>query len=299
MSGASSGRSWFRYGCFSCLGLLAVILVLVGLAFLAAFLGVRNEDVVDGPSGELTAGAARAAGVPGAPGTLTADFSHGSFSVVAAGAGEAAGVEARYDRKRYELTESFEPDGRGGWEYEVRFAGRGNKLLGLLQQVLGGTEPEVTLRVPVDGPVDLDVKVRSGDLRVELERMWLREARFDASWAGMELQCSEPLEHPADSLEFRVDMAGMALEQLGNAGPSRLLVDISKGGGAVDLSGAWTRDAHVGITGRMAGIAVTLPDNVRVEGAGQGLGAPRDTEIPLPTLYIDANVVDGEVEFVD
>jgi len=299
MSGTSTGRSWFRYGCFGCLGVVGFVLLLVGAAVLAAYLGVRNEDVFAGATGGLTPAATQgsASDEPAAPGTMTLELSGGRFEIVAAEPGEPAFVEATYDRNRNELTETFEPDGRGGWDYRVRFTGKGNKLIRMLQGVLGGTSSKVTVRVPGGGPVDLRVRVDNGDLRADLAGMWLRESRFDVTWAGLSLDCSEPLQHPVDSLEVHINMAGLELAHVGNATPSRLLVDVTKGGGAVDLRGAWTRDAHVGITGRMTGIAVQLPDNARVEGAGGPPRVPPQTEIPLPTIYIDANVVDGEIEF--
>lgn len=282
-----------------CLGLI-VILVLAG-----GFLGISAKRAVDRQAVEdvsLQAAAGSGGMADAGPGRVVLDLRHGSFELEPAPPGQGVTVTAQYDTNSYELVDELSvlPDGR--WEYRVGFRSRISLVQAVLMDIVGDTpDPEVTIKLPKDVPLDLDVTTDMGGVQAELGGLWLRTASFHFDKAGFELNVSEPLREPMESLTIGGSMGGVEAVGLGNASPQRLDLDCRMGGVELDLRGEWRNDSDVRVDVDMGGVAVIVPRDVDVTGAevqGASLLRVEEPEVPLPVLRLDLSFERGEVEVI-
>jgi hypothetical protein len=145
--------------------------------------------------------------------------------------------------------------------------------------------------------MDLDLRFSQGGGRVDLGGLWLTETKVSFAQGGGELEFSEPLRVPTNTLSIDASMGGGSFERIGNASPRTLRVATSMGGADLDLSGHWQRDCEVSIESRMGGVGVHLPDDVTVRGVPGHEAAPGDDEAAVPTLDISYSASQGEIKF--
>jgi hypothetical protein len=316
----NGGKSWLKYGCFGCLGLVGfLILAFAGLVGVA-LLQVGSEEIADqdlipalpefpksgvampGTQELQEPGEAPLPGpVPaGARGKVVLDLSHAEFIVVPGNPGEELRVRAKYDKNVYELEEILETHEDSTWTYRVNFRQTGGGILTALKELFGGTQPDIRIVLPVDVQLDLDARMRQGGMTLDLGGLWLRRADLNFQQGGFELSVSEPLREPMETLSIDGSMGGFATTALGNASPRRLECDFSMGGMMLDLRGAWAQDAEISLTQSMGGGAIRLPRNVILEGVpGRHSSAPVDAELKPPTLRFTISSSMGELEYID
>ncbi|MBD3220273.1 hypothetical protein GF314_03445 [bacterium] len=298
-----------KHGClkstlFGCLGIIALLVIVVGVSLVMALQGVEGEQVADR---ELTAtetgGEAVQPTLVQRPGRVELDLNQGEFRIRPGQPGTGVAVKARFDQNSYELIDELEVLPDSTWVYRVEY----HRTIGTLQAILrsivgGGSESRVDVYLPPDVPITLALDVAQGGGEVELGGLWLIDAEIDYNQGGFELAVSEPLREPLGTLAIRGSMGGFEATGLGNASPSILRIDCSMGGGEVDLSGAWLQDAAVDISVNMGGMAVIVPADLVVEGtAVKGASPdlqPADPEVPVPTLRMTIDQSMGEVEVV-
>jgi hypothetical protein len=309
MAEPSGGRKWLRCGCFGCLGIIVITIVTLLVLLVVARMKVRSEELEkpvltpDLPAHEQpldveTAGGGQIA-VAG-EGRVILDLKRGGFFIEPAAPGGPLRVEGRYDRRACDLQESLEQDAGDGWTYSVSFTCHEYSFIGMLKQMLGGSQPTLHIFLPADRPIALDLDVSQGGSIVELGGLWLTSAELTAEMGGIELNIEEPLKAPMDELKIDFSIGGGELRHLGNASPRKLDVDFKMGGMELDLRGLWLQDSDISIDGRMGGGAVILPDNVLIEGVDAGrLTVSEAAEIKPPTLRISSSIDQGELEFID
>jgi len=307
---------WLKYGCFGCLGVLAVVAIVVvaviGIARQRAREMKPEEQVMTRqlpgespglPLGAVTGdlGASKPPGPAAPAGRVVLHLSDGEFHIRPAGAGEAARVQASYDHRMYELTESFEPSGDGVWTYAVSFRRTGSSsFLTSIAELISGRKPRVEIALPPDVPLDLQVEASRGGTDAELGGLWLRSADLRFSMGGAQLDFSEPTRQPMEHLGIRVEMGGGSFESLGNASPGTLEVDHSMGGMNLDLRGRWARDATIRIASSMGGGALILPrdvDIVGLEGRSREPAGDGGAHVPTLTFSVDSQM--GDLRIVD
>jgi hypothetical protein len=320
----ATGR-FFRYGCLGCAGLvvlcLGAITVLVALGRGAA----RSEKITTQRVEEPLPAAAPQKETPplpeeeappfsDAPGLPVPDFpeapeeprpgkvlvrlSHGEFEVHPAPPGEPLRVDAEYDENRYELVTRLEEPPDGPWSYEVRFRESGpTSVLSFLARLFGARTPRVVVLLPRDVPMDLDLGFSQGGGRIDLGGLWLTDAKVTFAQGGGELEFSEPLREPTETLSVDASMGGGSFQWIGNASPRELRVATHMGGGEVDLRGDWKRDCAVSIESSMGGVNVRLPDDVIVRGVPGRDATPEGGEAGRPTLDLSYSASMGEIEF--
>lgn len=307
---ASTGggaRRWLNYGCFGCLGIVVLFVIVSVVISGIAYNRARNEEVEDrqlareipAPAGVIPPAQAAELPLPETPGKVVLRLRQSEFRVVPAAEGEPIRVDARYDTKMYELQERFVPaTGDAGWTYEVEFRRTtGSFLLAALKEAFG-SKPVVEVHLPEGVPFELDLDIMQGGAFVELGGLWITSARIKILQGGGAVRFSEPLQAPMETLAVEMGMGGGAIEGLGNASPRRLDLEWSMGGGAVNLDGHWLRDAEIHIDHRMGGLAVGLPDGVIVRGLdGFGIAPQATDDIPLPVLTFHVSAEMGEIEF--
>lgn len=295
----ASTQGCLKVAGIGCLGLIVVLVVGGGIVGLTARQAVERqavEDVTASPAG------AAASQAPAGPGRVVLDLRHGSFTVKPAPQGEGVSVSARYDTTSYELVDELVelPDGR--WEYRVGFRSTIPLLKAMVMELVGDvTDPEVTIALPRDVKLDLDMAVDMGGVQAELGGLWLRTADFRFDKGGFELMVGEPMREPMESLSITGSMGGVEAGMLGNASPAVLTVACRMGGAELDLRGDWRQDGAVSVDVDMGGIAVIVPRELEVTGAevsGVALKRTGDPEVPLPRLRLDLQQNRGEIEVV-
>jgi hypothetical protein len=222
MAGSDGGKTWLKYGCFGCLGLVGIAVLLTAMLVGIALVKVESEEVEDHASTpEVSAGQAPLPGEsfaslpPGGSGTIVLDLRNGAFAVEPAASGEPLQVEAKYDRNTYELSEVVETDEQGQWTYRLSFQRTGSAWITTIKELLGGTSPFVRVLLPPDVALDLELKVKSGGGEVELGGLWLTSADLTLDKGGLALEISEPLQAPMERMDIKAQMGGGALGSLG------------------------------------------------------------------------------------
>ena len=316
----SGGKSWLKYGCIGCAGIIGFLLLAAGGLAGVAFLQVGSEEVIDQDViPELPRFPASGLALPGTPelqepgeapppelvpagarGKVFLELSHAEFVVVPGEPGDELRVSAKYDKKVYELEETLETHEDSTWTYHVKFHQTGGGILTALKELFGGTQPEVRIVLPPDVLLDLDARMQQGGMTLDLGGLWLRRADFNFQQGGFELSVSEPLREPMDTLSIDGSMGGFATSSLGNASPRRLECDFNMGGMMLDLRGPWAQDAEISITQSMGGGAIRLPRNVILQGIpGRHSEVPADAELKPPTLKFTVSSSMGELEYID
>lgn len=300
----ASGKTLFKYGCFGCLGIVALIVVslavVIGIAKTQAGKAEMAEQAlspeIPAPAFELPDIDLTTAGVdlPQATGTIELDLAGGEFHIKPAAAGESLHVKAVYDKATSTFEESLMVEEGKPWVYRVTFRQTQTGLMSILTGIFSKVEPRIDVYLPTDRPVALDLRLSKGGAEVELGGLWLTEADINMEMGGMAMQVSQPLQYPMNRLSAKASMGGFAVSQLGNASPRVLDVDAQMGGMALDLRGKWVTDSDISIRFAMGGASLDLPDGVRFKGLSQsGVSVPENAEIPLPTLTFD---ITGEPE---
>ena len=294
-----SPRGCFKNGCLGCLGFMVFLLLIVGVTALMAWNDSKSSDPRDEVLAPLAAD--HSAILAGRPGRVVLNMAQGEFQIHAAQPGEGLRVEAVYDAQLYNLEQEFTTQPDSSWQFELDFYRTGSGMRAFLQSMFSdGPATRIHVFLPPDVPVELVADVARGALEGDLGGLWLTSADIQMSQGGVEVEFSEPLKEPMSSLRFRCSMGGGAIEGLGNASPSILDISSSMGGAEVDLSGMWRNDCDVSISAKMGGMAVIIPQNVKVlQGAEARTPLPEfDPELREPVLRLRTKAKYGEVEIV-
>ncbi len=260
------GKGCLKTSCIGCLivagaGMILVI-VLVALVFVQANREVRMErvDVVRGVSPQELE-PSRPPLDPAQPGRVVLDVSWGSFSVRRGAPGEPLHLDGKYDTGGFELEETYDTDGDGGWTYRVRFAPRGMRLMFSDEN----TPNRLRLTLPADMPIALEGRLGTGQSDLELGGMWLVGLDLDVGIGQHRIKFDEPLHSPMN--RFRVDgsMGELRIESLGNASPESVEIDHGIGELFLSLGGDWRRDAAIAVSCGVGECDVRVPRGVGVE----------------------------------
>lgn len=302
MAESKGGRKWMRCGCFGCLGLLAVVIIVVAMMMLIAAMKVRSEDVTEDvltPAVPAVEPAPEAAVdiPPSLPGRIELKLRHGGFFIEP---GEQLRIDAKYDRKACELHENLTTDEERGWTYRLEFSCGDFSLMGMLKQMMGGSEPVIKIYLPREIPISIDLDALQGGVTGNLGGLWLTTADFRAEMAGIEIDIDKPLKEPMERLTLKGSMGGLVLDRVGNASPREIDVDFGMAGLEMDLNGRWLQDSDITINGRMAGAVLQIPNDVLVEGLARGgIDPAKAQEIKPPTLRFETSIEMGEIEIID
>jgi hypothetical protein len=295
-----SGRKWLTCGCGGCLAIVVLVVLIVVAVFGRAWVGVRNEDVAERVlEPEIPLAEAVDPEIGGKPGRVILRAVSGEFHLRPARPGESLRVEANYDRQAFDLRERFDPGGER-WTYEIDFERKSTMLMSLLKSVIGGTPSRMTIYLPADVPLELEVYIRQGGGDMELGGLWLTSGEIEFSQGGFELEVSEPLREPMESLVIRGSMGGFVAAGLGEASPRRLDVECRMGGMELDLRGNWVVDSEISIRTSQGGASVRLPRDVEIVGLDTDRVALRgDEESPRPTLTFSVSADQGNLEIIE
>jgi hypothetical protein len=305
MAEKSAGLSILKWSAVGCLGCLGVVVLFGGIAVGVGWLGAKNtkiephevaRDLPRGPEPptppesltpeSATQPAKRA--LAQAAGRVVLDLRQAGFKIEPGEPGGKVRVEGKYDKRFHELEESLEEPLGHPWVYHVRFKQTGG---GFLHSVFA-PKTEVTIYLPPDVPIDLEVDVQQGGAEIELGGLWLTMARISAMQGGCEVSVSEPLHAPMDRFDFSASMGGAAVRSIGNASPAEFNASVSMGGMHLDLRGAWAQDAQIGLDASMGDMDVRLPSDVTMRGLPEdegsfGIAPEAEVKVKRPTLTFE------------
>jgi hypothetical protein len=294
-------KPWIKRGCFACLsvGALGLLVVFVfGGTFLVQHLSESVEETqlsqeIDPPA---------AGSSPVRPGTVVLSLSSAAATVKAGPPGGPIRVESDFDPDVFWLEQSYQEDGAGGWIYRVDFHEKTVLHVSVVSIWAGKRSPEVRIMLPRDVPLALDAQMRGGYLSLDLAGLALTTASIELDRGVLEVAASEPLPIPVERLNVKGRMGAMQLLSLGNASPRELHVQHGVGAALVDLGGLWVADADVDLQATMGNIALRLPRDVSIEGLDGPVLRPGnldDEEIPPPTLRFSTDSDFAKIRVID
>lgn len=296
-------KKGLKVGCLGCLGLAGMAVALVALALSVTWVQLRSESVEERSFAQpLPAGS----GTPLEPGRLVVDLAYGDMRIEPAAPGEPLSVEGRYDTDDFRLDGRYEASGETGWVYRLSLVSAGRVKFQGLRELLGGTPPEVRVRLPRGVPMAVEGRIAQGKSTSELGGLWLTSVDLALDEGDHRLDFGEPLHAPLSRLDLRTGKGQIAVTRVGNASPRELEVDHSMGQLDLDLRGDWRSDSEVRVQGSMGQITIDLPAALRVEGLddvrvilGEYHGpAPstRPAADDAPTLTLDLSVTMGGLD---
>jgi len=313
------GRGCLKNGCFGCLGVVALLIVVGIVVLILGLISAGREpkieaiDVVrdvdrsllpaDLRDGEIGFDAIDWRDVPPIeePGKVVVDWSTGSFSIRPGPAGEPIRLEGSYDTASFELEESWEPYGETGWIYRVRFEPRG------LHLIFDSSDMRNRLRlvIPRDAPIELTGKIGTGESDVELGGLWLTRFEMEFGIGEHEISFADPLLVPLPKFALDSSIGAIRVLDLGNASPAVAYIGHDIGETYVDLGGAWQRDAEITARCGIGECRIHVPEGVgvKVDQAGvmigdANLGGLRNRPEPepgAPTLTLSLSGRLGEL----
>ena len=307
--GSSGVKTFFKFGCLGCAGLLLLAVVVMAILSGTAMFQARSEKVEDRElvqefprvetvsEEELSAGEVTLAPET-PPGLVVLELGYGEVEIEPADPGEPLRVEGRFDTKSYELVESREQTA-DGWTYKLKFEPRGFNLSGL-RQLFGARPPKVSVYLPRDVPFALDATFEKGPAEVDLGGLWLTETDLNISQGALILDVSEPLREPAERFEVEGHMGALIAKGLGNTSARKMSFNHGMGALVVDLRGEWRTDASVEVQVAMGGGDVRLPEDVGIQGlSDQFTRYNREAEPEMPTLDMHLHFDMGELQVND
>jgi len=301
----SEKRGCLKSGMFGCLGIIVIFIVFVGGTALVAWNRSGKVQIEDKVLAPATAGAptevrgAKVTEVPAGIGRVVLDLSQGEFQIHPGPSGSSVRVEAVFDSESYQVEDYFQSQPDSSWVYGVRSKRTISGLQDLFRQLMTDAKsPKIDIYLPADSPLELQVLVQEGGFEAELGGLWITNADFRYKKGGFELDISEPLKEPMDSLTIRGSMGGFEASRLGNASPRVLEVVCRMGGADIDLRGAWSRDADIRLDLAMGGIGLQVPTDVQIEGLESPgkMMVTDQLEVPQVVLRFTTKVKMGEIE---
>lgn len=291
---ADSGvKKFFKFSCLGCLGLVfisALALVLIGWigAGRAEFTEARASYAGEGttvPPRDTAASPDLPAG-SGTPPNRVRLIVTGVENVVIRPCeeNEGLGVEATYNKKRVDFSETLDRTPDGSWAYTVEMTGSGTDLVRLVERLFTGQDATLDVCLPTGRPIVLEAELKRVGVEAELGGLWLPTIDVELDKAGAFVSFDSPLSEPAELLRVSVDKGGIVLHEAGNASPEVLAVEYRFSGITLDLTGEWKRDARIELGGMAAGVTVLVPRSVRVEGVPDfepTVGAAPETAVTL------------------
>ena len=277
---------------FSCLGCLTVIFLFVAVVGIFGWISGSNATFTEAEANytpEQVAASLPLSDFDQTTGSVNRVklFVSGVESVVIRPCEENEGlaVEASYNDKRIDFSETWGQEPDGTWSYNVEMKGSGSEFMRLVEQIFNRREDSLNLCLPADAPVALEAQLERVGLEAELGGLWLTTLDIGLDRAGAFIGFGSPLREPVSSMSMQVNMGGVVFHGVGNASPGMLNADYKFAGLTVDMSGDWKQDSQIDLKGMASGVTVIVPRSVGVEGVpdlAPAVGSHPETN---PTLF--------------
>lgn len=245
------------------------------------------------------------------PVRLDIKLSEGRFKILPGPPGSDITVDGSYATSYYDLVEE-RSEGKDGKEISLHFKPK----VGWFTRVIAGLTNfndqhpnRLTIYIPPDIPIDLNLRMDSGESRVELGGLTLTDLDVDLSKGDFKLSFDEPLTAPLPRMAVAMQMGDGRISGLGNARAGDIAVDTGMGGFRVSLTGDWVAnsDSKIKIDHSMGDLTLTIPVEVHIADDssnmvifGGSMGRLKDSEkhpvaADAATLHLDVNTSMGGV----
>jgi hypothetical protein len=277
---------WFlaAVGCFS---IVILTVAAVGIALLWASSSHRRlGDPAPAPAGRAISLADAAPAEPAGPGTavlsgaefpdsgrqqpvaLVVALSEGRFEVVPGEPGSDITIEGTFASNYYDLVETRE-EAAGVRRIAIRLrprAGWLTRIMAGLTHIDSRHPNRLRVSIPPDVPIDLDLRLDSGESEVELGGLLLTGLSVDLTRGSFRLGIEEPLAAELQQASLHLGMGDGRVSGLGNARAGRVALETGMGGFRVDLGGAWrpAQLSEIQVSHKMGDLTLTVPSTVRL-----------------------------------
>ena len=240
---------------------------------------------------------------------LRIDMQEGRFEVRPGPAGSELRVDGTYASAYYDLTEERDENRDGESSLTIRFRSKQSLPVRLFARLMSGRRcnpNRLTVSIPEDLLIDLDLRFGQGASDVDLGGLSVTELRVEMSMGDHELEFSRPL--AIEMIEGRLNgqMGEISFTSLGDARARELHITTSMGEAVVDLGGAWPDEAEVSIRHSMGDLRVDVPNDIRlsegsrlrVGGETRRIGRRRETDdrdAPEVDLRVSASMGNARV----
>ncbi|HLG59752.1 MAG TPA: hypothetical protein VI485_30715 [Vicinamibacterales bacterium] len=321
---------WQKAGLFAGVGCFSIVLVLVIGVGVAVFMAkstlagygdptpTRVERSIALPAPAATTperdDTTAAARTGNDPLWLTIDLEEGSFTVRPGPPGSQVTVDGTYPAALYELSERQDTDIAGrAPRTTIRFRSKAPAWVRMLGGMGGDGEsrrPAVTVLIPAGVPIDLSLRVSTGQSRIDLGGLTLSELGLDLTVGNHQLDFKEPVVGGLRRIRLNAGMGNITVENLGNARAQAIDATGSMGNLTADLGGGWQPGSSndLSFTHSMGQLTLNVPTRVRLEAnvttAQGGQSQPRssdarETDDPkAPTLRLRVTSSMGESHIV-
>ena len=293
---------WQKAGLFAGVGCFSIVLVLVIGVGVAVFMAkstlaeygdatpTRVERSIALPSPAATTPerddttAAAAAGTDNDPLRLTIDLEEGSFTVRPGPPGSQVTVDGTYPAALFELSERQDTDIAGrAPRTTIRFRSKAPMWARMLGGIGNGggesNRPAVTVLIPTGVPIDLSLKVGTGQSRIDLGGLTLSELGIDLMMGNHQLDFKEPVLGGLRRVRLNAGMGNITVENLGNARAQAIDATGSMGNLTADLGGGWQPGTSndLSFTHSMGQLRVNVPTRVHLEANVTSQGGQNET----------------------
>ena len=292
MARAKGGRSkllTITIGCFS------AILLIIGIAgIMVVWAGLSYRGLGDPTSEEaamtITVGdeAVSAAATP-PPGTdlatlspgefpaarrnvspvrLDIKLSEGQFEILPGPPGSDITVDGRYATNYYELVEDRTEDANGK-QVSLHLkptASWFTRIIAGLTNINDEHPNNLTVYIPPDVPIDLNLVLDSGESRVELGGLTLTNLEAELSKGEFRLSFDEPLAAALPRMSLSMQMGDGRISGLGNAQAEDITIDTGMGDFRLSLAGDWpaNSESRMEVNHSMGDLTLTIPSEIHI-----------------------------------
>ena len=303
-------------GCLAAPFVLIALLGTLALIFRAAGSpGHRDETAnLEQPLPTVTPeqlaaeGLTQGGGVPaGSTVSVTLRLEEGNFTVKAGPAGSGVKVEGNYDAGAYEMKQEFKKDDSGAPAYFLSFKPRYSLLRRVLTEggvQLDDDDNRITIWLPRDLPIALDVQSSKGHSSLELGGLALSRAVLDVTMGEHDVTVAEPNPIEMTSLEINSGMGEVTFKDLGNLRAESISLFSKMGECEIDLGETIQRDTKMYVLHKMGELTVGLPSGARIHartstflGDGPENPSTPEGETAGPLLDLTTKMTMGELRF--
>ena len=195
------------------------------------------------------------------------DLEEGRFTIEPGAPGEQLKVTGTFSPSLYELSEDHQSAG-GSRRATIRFRSKAPAWARMLSGMgSGGSQPQLTIRIPEGTPMDLDLRVAMGESRIELGRLTLRDLSLELAMGEHRIDFDAPVVEGLRRLQLNSSMGNVSLRNLGNARPQTVDANGSMGSVTADLGGAWEAGstAQLSFTQAMGELRLNVPADLRLD----------------------------------
>jgi hypothetical protein len=170
------------------------------------------------------------------PGRVVLDVEGIALTIVPGPADSVIQLDGDFDAEGFDFDREYSTYGNDGWVYRIEL-----RPAGAMKRIVHGGRTDSSLRItlPRDVPIALEGFVGVGETRIDLGGLWIVSTELKLGQGEHQLDFSEPLLHPMESLVLDARVGEITLVELGNASPRQVHISKAVGEACVDLRGAW------------------------------------------------------------